>query len=101
MNNRILTIDEITAGGSKPLWYQGRYCRFTEPVMYMYEHIPIFKFKVLKPDKSDRHIKADPKMYGLTWRCWEKRPNEDDMAQRFELIEREVQHGQNQSEEAG
>lgn len=91
MKNRILTLDEITAGGSKVLWYQSRFCRFTEPVMYMYEHMPIFRFKVLKPDKSDRHIKADPGLYGLTWRCWVNRPNNDDMAKKFELIERSEQ----------
>ena len=89
MSNRILTIDEITNCGRGPIWFQSRFCRFAEPVMYMYEHIPIFKFKIARADKSDRHIKADPSLYGLTWRCWERKPNNEDLAQRFEITTKE------------
>ena len=86
MNNRILTLEEVTSAGRGPIWYQSRFSPIPESVMYMYEHRPNFRFKIARADKSDRHINADPELYGLTWRCWEKKPNQGDIKQPFSRI---------------
>ena len=87
VGNRILTLEEVTTAGKGPIWYQGRYLRFADPVMYTFEHMPYLRFRVATSFNSNRHIKADPKMYGLTWRCWESKPTYEDMAKPFNLME--------------
>ena len=86
MANRILTIDEICQHIG-PIWYQMKFCRFSECVVYQYEEMPYFKFKVISPYERNWHIKDVPVMYGKTGRCWENKPSPADLAEPFEKME--------------
>lgn len=81
--NRPMTLEAVTQYIG-PIYYQQRFCRFVDCVVYQGEHMPNFVFRVITHYDSNRHIKAPSETYGAGWRCWKNRPSTEEMAIPFE-----------------
>ena len=78
-----MTLEEVTQYIG-PIYFQRRFCRFVDCVIYQCEHIPNFVFKVITHYDSNRHIKVSPQTYGDAWRCWKHKPTLEELSIPFE-----------------
>ena len=79
----LLTLEQTLQWGRGAIWLQEKGFSFAHCVVYDLEHSPFLRFKIVTPRKWDRHLKYRGSEYGETWRCFDRKPTETELAAPF------------------